>query len=274
MKKANRKKKGRGDINSLAGIRLIGMVHLPALPGTPGHQTSMQQVLDRAICDAQMLAGVGFDAIMVENFGDTPFAADRVPSETIAAMGVIAEHLVQAINLPLGVNILRNDALSAMAVASIAGAAFIRVNVLSGVYATDQGFITGRASELLRSRDQLRSRVKITADVHVKHAIPISQPDIALAAEETAYRAGADAIILSGAATGSPTDVASVHRVRKSVPDRPIWIGSGVTADTVGKYLEIANAVIVGTCLKRGGETTAPIDQKRLSVFAKAAGCG
>lgn len=276
MKKANTRKKtkkGKGRVNALDGIRLIGMVHLPALPGAPRHKTPMRQIVDRAIREAQMLAGAGFDAIMVENFGDAPFAADRVSSETIAAMSVVTEQLVQTLDLPVGVNVLRNDALSAMAVASIAGAAFIRVNVLSGVYATDQGFITGRANDLFRSRDRLQSSVQIAADVHVKHAVPVSQPDIALAAEETAYRAGANAIIVSGSATGSPTDIASVRRVRTSVPDRPIWIGSGVTAETVGQYLEIASAVIVGTCLKRGGRTTAPIDQKRLRLFAKAAGC-
>ncbi len=273
-RKKKKKKKGRGTMDLLAGVRLIGMVHLPTLPGAPGHKTSMRQIVDRAICEAEMLAGAGFDAIVVENFGDAPFASDRVPPETIAAMSIVSEHIVQAVDLPVGVNILRNDALAAMAVASIAGAAFIRVNVLSGTYATDQGLITGRAHELLRLRDQLQSRVQIAADVHVKHAVPISQPDIALAAEETAYRAGADAIIVSGSATGSPTDMAAVRRVHASVPDRPVWIGSGVTAETVEQYLEIASAVIVGTCLKRGGRTTAPIDQKRLGLFTKAAGRG
>ena len=209
--------------------------------------------------------------LIVENFGDTPFVADKVPPETIAAMAVITDQVIRSVNIPVGVNVLRNDALAALAVAAVSGAAFIRVNVLCGTYATDQGLISGRARELLQRRAQVTPVVRIAADVHVKHATPISQPDIALAAEETAYRACADALIVSGAATGSLTDMNDVRRVKHAVPDRPLWIGSGVAAAAVGDYLKIADAVIVGTSLKRDGQTTAELDARRLRAFVKAA---
>ncbi len=253
-------------------LRLIGMVHLPALPGAALAKLPMERIVEQAVAEARLLARAGFDGVIVENFGDAPFAADRVASETVAAMAVVVDHVVRAVRVPVGVNVLRNDALAALAVAAISGAAFVRVNVLSGVYATDQGFVTGRANELLALRARVAPHVKIAADVHVKHATPISQPDIALAAEETAYRAGADALIVSGAATGSPTDLDAVRLVVEAVPDRPLWIGSGVTAESVAEFLEIADAVIVGTSLKRGGRTTAQLDANRLRAFVKAAG--
>lgn len=228
---------------------------------------SMADIIDRAVTEAGLLARAGFDAIIVENFGDSPFAADRVPEETIAAMAIVVDHVVRACGVPVGVNVLRNDALAALAVAATAGAAFIRVNVLSGTYATDQGLITGKAGELLRRRAALAPRVKIAADVHVKHAVPISQPDIALAAEETAHRAGADMIIVSGAGTGKATDLSAVRRVKQAVPDVPVWIGSGVTAESVVECLNAADGVIVGTCLKKGGKTKAELDAKRVSSF-------
>ncbi|HWL94441.1 MAG TPA: BtpA/SgcQ family protein [Phycisphaerae bacterium] len=252
-------------------LRLIGMVHLPALPGSARAAMPMAQIIRRAVSEARQLADAGFDAVIVENFGDAPFHADCVPAETIAGMSVVVDHVVQAAQISVGANVLRNDGAAGVAIAAATGAAFIRVNVLSGVYATDQGFITGRAAELLARRAAAAPTLAIAADVHVKHAQPISQPDIALAAEETAYRGGADVLIVSGVATGSPADLDQVRRVAKAVPDRPIWIGSGVTAESVKDYLRIADGVIVGTALKKGGKTTADLDSRRVREFVKAA---
>ncbi len=255
--------------NNINRLRVIGMVHLPPLPGAP-KAGPIATTIDRAVSEARLLAKAGFDAVIVENFGDSPFAADSVPRETIAAMSVVVDHVVRSCGVPVGVNVLRNDGLAALAVAAASGASFIRVNVLSGIYATDQGLITGKAHEIARQRAAIAPGVRIAADVHVKHAVPINQPDIALAAEETAGRAGADMLIVSGAATGSPTDMDAVRRVKEAVPRVPVWIGSGVTAATVGDYLEIADAVIVGTSIKRGGITTAPPDAKRVASFIRA----
>lgn len=257
--------------SALKKIQLIGMIHLPALSGSAGAVSSLDDIIKRATSEAQLLARAGFDALIVENFGDAPFHAEDAPKATVAAMAIVAREVIQAVAVPVGVNLLRNDAFGALAIAAASGAAFIRVNVLSGVYATDQGFITGRAAELLERRRAIASAVRIAADVHVKHAVPVSQPDIALAAEETAYRAGADALIASGAGTGVATDLSQVERIKKAVPDRPVWIGSGVTAESVRDALMIADAVIVGTSLKKGGKTTNAIDAKRVSAFIKAA---
>lgn len=216
-----------------------------------------------------MLADGGFDALVVENYGDAPFYAERVPGETIAAMAVVASRVIEAVSIPVGINVLRNDAEAGLAVAGTTGAAFIRVNVLSGVYATDQGVITGRAADVARMRARLCPGVRIAADVHVKHAVPISQPDIGRAAADTAYRGKADMLIVSGQATGMGVDVVDLRRVREEVPDRPIWVGSGVTPETAEGLLELADGLIVGTCLKRGGHTTAALDGAAVKRFVK-----
>jgi membrane complex biogenesis BtpA family protein len=247
------------------------MVHLPALPGSASASRPLAEIADRAVTEARLLARADFQAVIVENFGDSPFAADCVPAETVASMAIIVREVVAAVRIPVGVNVLRNDALAALGVAAVTGAAFIRVNILSGTYATDQGLISGGARELLQRRDQVARHVRIAADVHVKHAAPISQPDLILAAEETAYRAGADVLIVSGAATGSPADLDAAARVKAAVPDRPLWIGSGVDPTTVAACLGVADAVIVGTCLKRGGKTTAALDHRRLRSFSAVA---
>lgn len=255
-------------------LRLIGMVHLPALPGASGSALPMQGIIDRAVDEARRLAEAGFDAVIVENFGDAPFSAEEVCRETVASMAIVVDHIVRSVDVTVGVNVLRNDSLSGLAVAAATGAAFIRVNVLSGVYATDQGMLTGQPRLLSERRAAVAPAVKVAADVHVKHAQPISQPNIALAAEETAYRAGADALIVSGDATGSPADLESAGRVAEAVADRPLWIGSGVTPETVGDSLGVADAVIVGSCLKKDGKATSPLDAGRVKAFVAAVrGC-
>lgn len=250
---------------------LIGVVHLPALPGSPLHQLSMDEILERAVADAQVLCEAGFDAVIVENFGDVPFAAGRLPPASASAMAVIADHVRRACNVVVGINALRNDALAALGIAAAAGAAFIRVNVHIGVYATDQGMIEGRADETLRYRRQLGHRIAIVADVHVKHATPISQPDLTAAARETAYRGLADGLIITGPATGEPVNPDHLRRVRATVPDRRLFVGSGATAGTISSLLTLADGVIVGTGIKQGAQAANPVDARLAKEFAAAA---
>ncbi|HNQ21923.1 MAG TPA: BtpA/SgcQ family protein [Phycisphaerae bacterium] len=251
---------------------LIGMVHLPALPGSPLHLLSMPDIIEHAVTDARLLTEAGFDALLIENYGDRPFHAENVEPATLAAMTVVADRIRVATGRPIGINVLRNDARSALGIAAAAGASFIRVNVHTGVSATDQGLLTGRADRTLRYRKLLGARVAIFADVHVKHATPISTPDLAQAARETAYRGLADALVVSGPATGAPVDPQDVRLVCEAVPDRRVYVGSGATVETIGILLPMCHGVIVGTALKAGGDLAAPIDSSRARAFVRAAG--
>lgn len=249
---------------------LIGMVHLPPLPGAPAASQPLREIVAAAVADARRLAHAGFDAVMVENFGDAPFRATRVDPHTIAAMTVVAQAVRDAVDIPIGINVLRNDALAAVAIATVCEASFVRINVHSGVYATDQGIIEGRADETLRYRQMLGSRVEIFADVHVKHAAPLSTPDIGDAAEEIAYRGRADALIVSGPGTGKPVDMLELRTVKKAVPDRRLYVGSGATVEAAGELLAVADGLIVGTAIKVGGRTTAPVDPERAAAMVRA----
>ena len=153
--------------------------------------------MERAEQEATALAAGGVDAIIIENFFDAPFAKDQVDPAVVSAMSLVAQRIMGMVPVPVGINVLRNDAKSALAIATNVGAPFIRVNVLTGVMATDQGIIEGCAHELLRYRQQLGSDVKIFADVLVKHARPLGSPNLTTAVQETIERGLADAIILS-----------------------------------------------------------------------------
>ena len=250
---------------------LVGMCHLPALPGSPLHRLPVEGIIEHAVRDAQTLRAAGFDSIMIENFGDTPFTSGRIEPWTTATLAVVVREVRAATGLAVGVNALRNDGMAALGVAVAADAAFIRTNVLVGVSATDQGFIEGGAAELLRARARLAVDVRIFADVHVKHAVCVSQPNIALAAEETAYRGQADGLIVSGATTGRPADLDELRRVREAVPDRLLLVGSGTSAESIARVLDVADGAIVGSCLKPGGDAIKPICPDLARAFVDAA---
>jgi len=167
--------------------------------------------------------------------------------------------------------VLRNDASAALAVAAAARLAFVRINVHAGVLATDQGLIQGRAHETLRLRARIAPEVRLFCDVLVKHAIPLAATDIVRAAGETIGRALADALIVTGAATGSAADLDEVRRLRAALPGAPLLVGSGVASENVRSVLETADGAIVGTSLKRGGLTDAPVDPARVRALVAAA---
>lgn len=232
----------------------------------------MDEVLDAAIADAEELEVAGFPSLMVENFGDVPFYADDVPSETVAAMAVAVHTIRQTTGLPIGVNVLRNDVLSALGVAAASGAAFVRVNVLTGVMYTDQGPIVGRAAEALRKRSTLVPDIEIWADVMVKHATPPPGLTVSQAAVDTLERGLADALIVSGSGTGARPDLSEARTMRDSVPAATrLVIGSGASTENLGDLLGVADTVIVGSALKVDGDARNRVDPERAVRLAEAA---
>jgi len=252
--------------------KLVGMVHLLALPGSPRFGGSMDEVVDTAGTDAAILTYAGFPALMVENFGDAPFYADSVPPETVAAM-TVAIGQVMSTGVPVGVNVLRNDGLSAIAIAAATGARMIRVNVLTGLMYTDQGPVVGRAAEIQRRRKSLAPGVEIWADVMVKHASPPQGANARQAAADTVERGLADAVIVSGSGTGAEPDLDEANVIKEAVPaGTRIVIGSGASTSNLGRLLDVADTVIVGSAIKADGDANNRPDPVRAEAFVQRAG--
>lgn len=257
------------------GCPVVGMVHLLPLPGSPGYQGSMTPVLARAAEDANRLMEGGVDGILVENYGDRPFFPREVPPETVAAMAVGVGEVVRRAQVPVGVNVLRNDAAAALAVASATGARFIRVNVHSGVMVSDQGLLEGRAYDTLRTRKTLAPSTAILADVMVKHAVPPPGLTLQAAARDTWLRGLADGLVLSGPETGRPVDPHDLEEVRHALPpDAKIWIGSGANRTTARSFVDQADGIIVGSAFQKGGIAGAGVELRRVRAFMKALGRG
>jgi membrane complex biogenesis BtpA family protein len=250
---------------------IIGVVHLLPLPTSARWGGSLKAVIERAEQEATALAAGGVDGIMVENFFDAPFAKDRVDPAVVSAMTLVVERLRSLIMLPLGINILRNDAQSALAIASVIEAQFIRVNVLTGIMATDQGLIEGKADQILRYRRELGKDIAILADVLVKHARPLGTPNLTTAVQDTIQRGLADAVILSGCATGNPPSLEQLEVASAAAQETPVLIGSGASWENIPELMQAADGVIVASSLKRQGKITEPIDPIRVSQFVEAA---
>ena len=249
---------------------LIGVVHLKPLPGAPRFAGSLRDVIDFAIADARAYERGGAYAVFIENFGDVPFTKGSVAPETIAAMTAAGCAVRAAVKLPIGFNVLRNDAPAALALCAACGGDFIRVNVHSGAMLTDQGLIEGDAYHTLRYRERIAPGAQIFADVHVKHAVPLGDGTLEDAAHDTVDRGLADALIVSGVGTGRAAELGDVERVRTACPKTKLLLGSGVNADNVKNYLRFADGVIVGSSLKRDGKLANPVDSKRVAALVKA----
>jgi membrane complex biogenesis BtpA family protein len=247
---------------------VIGMLHLPALPGAPRYAGDVAAITDSALRDADVLASGGVHGLMLENYGDVPFYPGRVPAHVVAHMTAIACAVRrQFAQLPLGINVLRNDGRSALAVAHAVGARFIRVNVLCGARVTDQGLIEGIAHDLLRDRAALGAAdtIVILADVDVKHSAPLAPRPLEVEVSDTLHRGLADALIVSGSGTGQATDPGHVAAARKTAGGAaPVFVGSGVSADSVAAYLPHADGFIIGSSFKRGGDARQPVEAARV----------
>jgi len=255
---------------------LIGVVHLPAMPGDPARGVSFAAALDAARRDAAALAEGGADAMIVENFGSAPFPKGTpeqpTPPHQIAALTLAVDACRRAAGLPCGVNVLRNDARAAIGIAAASGAAFVRVNVHVGAYVTDQGVIEGRAFETLRYRGALGADdVAILADVSVKHAAPLAERPVEDEVKDALHRGLADAVVVSGRGTGEPVEAAHLERVRAAAGDAPVVIGSGMDP-TRAEQAGLVEAAIVGTWLKEGGDVRAAVDSKRVKRLAEVLG--
>jgi membrane complex biogenesis BtpA family protein len=246
---------------------LVGMLHLPPLPGAPRFAGDVKAIVAHVLRDAESLASGGVHGLMLENYGDLPFYPDRVPAHVVAHMTALATEVRRRFpQLPLGVNVLRNDGRSALAVAHASGASFIRVNVLCGARVADQGILHGIAHELLRGRALLRADgIRILADVDVKHSAPLAPRPMEDEVADTLHRGLADGLIVSGSGTGRATDPGHVAAARAAAGGKaPVFVGSGITARSLPEYLPHADGFIVGSAFKAGNDPAQPVDAARV----------
>jgi membrane complex biogenesis BtpA family protein len=245
---------------------IIAPIQLLPLPGSPRFGGSVDGIVEAALEDLEALEAGGADGYIIENLGDAPFFKTEVPPETVASMGRVAADIRRSTAKPLGVNALRSAGRASLAVAHAFGGSFIRVNVLTEAYVTDQGVIEGVAADLLRARRLMGAEhVAVFADVHVKHAAPLLPRPIRASALDMVERGGADVLVISGPRTGAAADVADVEAVRGLGAD--VVLGSGVTASNASTMLGVADGAIVATAFRPDGDLSKRADPALVQAF-------
>jgi membrane complex biogenesis BtpA family protein len=259
-------------IDGIFGVRraLIGVIHLQALPGTPGNTLDVAGITSRAVEDALIYRDAGYDGLLIENTHDRPYLKVDVGPEVAAAVAVVGAEVRRATALPLGIQILAGANTSAVAAALACGASFVRVEGFVFAHVADEGLIESSAGALLRYRRAIGAgHVKVFADVKKKHSAHAITADVDIV--ETAKAAvffQADGVIVSGISTGEPAEPDDVRSVGRAVSS-PTLVGSGITVENLGCYPE-ADAFIVGSSIKRGGLWSNPIDIERARALVHA----
>lgn len=247
---------------------IIGMIHVGALPGTPGYAGDMNRIIEQAVREARQYKDSGIDALAIENMHDIPYLNGSVGPEITAAMTIIGHHVKKETGLPCGVQILAAANKEALAAAFSAGLDFIRAEGFVFSHVADEGLINSCAGELLRYRKTIGAdNILVFTDIKKKHSAHAITSDVDIA--ETAHAAEffkSDGVIITGISTGAAANIEEIRAVKKSV-SLPVLVGSGITLDNVGDFLREADALIVGSYFKTAGRWDNPLEPGKVKEF-------
>ncbi len=251
---------------------IIGMVHLPPLPGAPRYDTAggIQKLVDWAARDLAALQDGGVDAVMFGNEADLPYVLNA-PPEGVAAMTAVVAAVKPELKQPFGVNYLW-DPVATVSIAAATGAQFAR-EIMTGVYASDMGLWEPDCAGALRLRSQVgRDDLQLLFNINAEFASSLDTRPIELRAKSAVFSSLADVICVSGPMTGQGADESDLRRVKQAIPDTPVFANTGVTIDTVADILSIADGAVVGTHFKQDGNTWNPVDGDRVKRFMEKVG--
>jgi predicted TIM-barrel enzyme len=70
---------------------------------------------------------------------------------------------------------------------------------------------------------------------------------------------------------GAEPDLSWLKEAKEAVGDEvPVLLNTGARVENIRGFLEVADGVIVGSCLKEGGATWNAVDPARVEAFMKA----
>lgn len=259
-----------GPKDNLKRPRLVGMVHLPALPGSPAWDgTTIKRIGDLAISDSLVLREAGFDAVMIQNSLDRPTRLS-VDLLTVSMMTAIVQRVRSECDLNIGINVVKNDGPAAIAIAASTDSIFVRVKCLTGLRIGAEGLYSGCAFETARIRRDSGAFPAIWADVTEPTSRAIIELELDFEISNALDQGGADGIVITG--TDSASTLALAAQAREFRPEAHLIIGGKISASNVALALRLADTVIVGSALKAIPGFTGRIDQDKADALVAAAG--
>lgn len=250
---------------------IIAMCHFPPMPGSPLYDAAggVEAIKEWVARDVRHLQDGGVDAIMFCNEGDRPYTLKASPA-TLATMASVIGQLKAEVRVPFGADILW-DPQAAIALAKATGARFVR-EVFTGVYSSDMGLWNTDAGESLRFRRNIGAGdVKLIFNINAEFAGFIGERPLELIAKSVVFSSLADIVAVSGTMTGQSAQLSDLEVVKRVLPDTPVVANTGIRAENVRQILQVADGVIVGTALKKDGNTWNAVDPDRVKRFVEAA---
>jgi membrane complex biogenesis BtpA family protein len=250
---------------------LIGMIHVPALPGCPYNKLSPRQIIDKCIIEANVYKKTNIDSVMIENMHDAPYLKRKVGPEITSIMSILAYEIRKVFDTePVGVQILAGANKEALSVAYNSGLNYIRAEGFVFSHIGDEGVFESDAGELLRFRKNIGAdSVKIFTDIKKKHSANFITNDVSIA--EMAKNAeffGSDGIIVTGSSTGGEASIKEILEVKEAT-SLPVLVGSGVTYDNLENYAPIGDSLIVGSYFKQMGYWKNELDEQKIKKFVE-----
>lgn len=249
---------------------VIGMCHLPALPGDPGYNKSagMRAIIEHARREVDALQEGGIDGILISNEFSLPYLTQTEPITAISMARVIGE-IADEISVPFGVNVLW-DAAASIDLAVAVGARFVR-EVFTGAYASDFGMWDTNVGRTSRHRVAVSgSDVRLLFNIVPEAAAYVAGRELAQVARSTVFNCLPDGLCVSGLTAGAPTDNSNLRVVKDNAGRVPVFVNTGVRPETAADSLAIADAAIVGTSLKKDGIFENGVDTDRVADLMTA----
>ena len=249
---------------------IIGMIHVQALPGTPKHQFSLEEIIAMAVAEAKVYQDAGVHAIMIENMHDLPYIKNPVPYEVVASMTAVAAAVVNTVDIPIGIQILAGGNEAALAVAKATGLSFIRAEGFVFGHLGDEGYMDACAGPLLRYRKTIGAQdIMVFTDIKKKHSSHAITKDISLAETVTAAEFFlSDGIVLTGRHTALPVSIEDLQAVCEII-NVPLILGSGVNNENLKSFYLLADAFIIGSHFKKAGKWGLELDSNRIEDFMR-----
>lgn len=249
---------------------IIAMLHLGALPGDPAYDTAagMRKIVDEARRDLDALQEGGVDAVMISNEFSLPYLTQTEPITAISMARVIGE-LYDDISVPFGVNVLW-DGTASIDLASATGAQFVR-EIFTGVYASDFGLWNTNVGATARHRRRMdASDVRLLFNIVPEATSYLADRELASITRSTVFNAKPDALLVSGLTAGAPADNSALSIVKENAGEVPVFVNTGMNAETASTQLSIADGAVVGTAFKKDGKFENRADVKRVELVMGA----
>ncbi|CAN5781101.1 BtpA/SgcQ family protein [soil metagenome] len=253
---------------------IIGMVHLPALPGTPLYDTvgGMSKVRDWVARDLEALQEGGVHSVMFCNENDRPYRLDADMASATAITDVVATFRSE-LSVPFGVNVLW-DPKATLAVAAATGASFCR-EIFTGAFAGDFGLWVRSAGDAFRYRREIGAEsVRLIFNINAEFAAPLAPRPIEDVAKSVVFSSSPDAICVSGPITSQAAAASSLASVATAIEGSgvPVLVNTGFKIANAAELLQFADGAIVGSSLKVDGITWNPVDRTRVQNLMNEVG--